>query len=269
MLIPSTPGPPLFRRTRFHAFFKFSRWQISSIKCTSHPGGFGVSFRHPRFDTSAPKRRGCTPSVGFKGQRQLPVLVFLPRSAHELQVLLTALYRSGLHLSFPAPPIWCSAFRLRSASIASPTAPATMPSADFYAAIGLPHGSPSPYQSLARDTTQISPGKSDRLPRTPAGSTPFALMDRGLRGSSPARPNAGCLISDSCSSGRGFVPRCLQTPPRDGRPCASLVLHVHQVEQKTFTSKLPNMPGTRRNRCAGIWGHLQGGRLKNRVKIWN
>jgi hypothetical protein len=48
----------------------------------------------------------------------------------------------------------------------------------------------------------------------------------------------------SCPSTRTFVPRFLQTPPRGGGPCASLALHLHQVERRTFTSKLLNMlPG--------------------------
>src|SRR5262249_26441466 len=43
------------------------------------------------------------------------------------------------------------------------------------------------------------------------------------------------------------APHFFQTPPRGGpRPCAFLVLHLHQVAQRTYTSKLLNMPGTRR-----------------------
>src|SRR5215471_20550894 len=30
---------------------------------------------------------------------------------------------------------------------------------------------------------------------------------------------------------------------------SSLDLHLHQVGQRTFTSELPNMPGTQRSRC--------------------
>jgi hypothetical protein len=40
------------------------------------------------------------------------------------------------------------------------------------------------------------------------------------------------LISVSCPSTRTFAPRFFQTPPRGGlRPCASLVLHLHQIAQ--------------------------------------
>src|SRR6266700_5495200 len=40
------------------------------------------------------------------------------------------------------------------------------------------------------------------------------------------------LISGFCSSARTFDPRFLQTPPRDGSPCVSLTLHLHQVGWK-------------------------------------
>jgi hypothetical protein len=61
----------------------------------------------------------------------------------------------------------------------------TMPSADFSNAItditarsvrGFPN------------TPEISRGKDDRLPRTPAGFTTLVLDDRGLRSRLPARP---------------------------------------------------------------------------------
>jgi hypothetical protein len=59
-----------------------------------------------------------------------------------------------------------------------------MPSADFCAAIRSPCGS----LSFFRNTTQTSPGKFDRLPRTPAGSTALALDGYELRDQLPARP---------------------------------------------------------------------------------
>ena len=43
-------------------------------------------------------------------------------------------------------------------------------------------------QFQERNRTQASPGKFDRLPRTPAGSTALALDGSGLRDQSPARP---------------------------------------------------------------------------------
>ena len=112
----------------------------------------------------------------FQGQC---ILGLLPHSTHESPVLLATPHRSGLRPSFPARPICCSAFRLWSASLALPTAWPTMPSADFCAAVGSPLGFPS---SETRNTTQTSPGKFDRLPRTPAGSTALAIDGLGLRG---------------------------------------------------------------------------------------
>src|SRR5215467_11107787 len=55
-----------------------------------------------------------------------------------------------------------------SASLALPTARPTMPSAHSCATVGSPHDFPS---SNNGTMTQSSPGKFDRLHRTPAGST--------------------------------------------------------------------------------------------------
>src|SRR6516165_3661271 len=59
-----------------------------------------------------------------------------------------------------------------------------MPSADSCAAVRSPCGS----LSSLRNTVQASPGKLDRLPRSPAGSTVLALDGCGLCDSLPARP---------------------------------------------------------------------------------
>src|SRR4029079_3761749 len=49
--------------------------------------------------------------------------------------------------------------------------------------------------------------------------------------------------------------RSRSTLPSDGpsrfRPCASLVLHLHQVAQGTFTPRLPDMPGTQEGAACG------------------
>ena len=52
-----------------------------------------------------------------------------------------------------------------------------MPSADSCTALGVPLGPPSPVTGTA---TQASRGKSDRLRRTTAGSTPVTLDGYGL-----------------------------------------------------------------------------------------
>ena len=154
--------------------------------------------------------RGFTPAFRYQGQR---ILDLLPLSTHELPVLLATPNRSGLRPSFPARPICCSAFRLWSASLALPTSWPTTPSADFCAAVGSPLGFPS--SELARNTTQTSPGRLDRLPRTPAGSTALAIDGCWTSRLVARSSDQGCLISNFCSSGRGFAPHCLQTPPRD------------------------------------------------------
>ena len=66
-----------------------------------------------------------------------------------------------------------------------PTAWPTLPSADSCVPIGSPRGSLSPQQ---QDRTQTSRGKSDRLHRTPAGSTALAFDGSGLRDQLSARP---------------------------------------------------------------------------------
>src|SRR5208337_5382139 len=127
---------------------------------------FGCWLRHEWFGPLVTSDRGFTLAHRFQGQC---VLDLLPLSTHESPVLLATPNRSGLRPSFPARPIRCSAFRPWSASLALPTSWPTTPSADFCAAVGPPLGFPS--SERARNTTQTSPGRFDRLPRTPAGST--------------------------------------------------------------------------------------------------
>ena len=86
--------------------------------------------------------------------------------------------------------------------MASPTARPTTPSADSCAVVRSPCGSLSsefgtqlelirlcgaPHRR-GNSTTQASPGKLGRLPRTPAGSTSLALDGYGLRDQLLARP---------------------------------------------------------------------------------
>src|SRR5262249_14787601 len=60
------------------------------------------------------------------------------------------------------------------------------------------------------------------------------------------------LASGFCPSTRAFAWCFLQTPPRGDSPCTLLALHLHQVERRTFTSKLLSMPSTQRSRSRGI-----------------
>src|SRR6478672_10361550 len=71
-------------------------------------------------------------------------------------------------------------------------------------------------------------------------------------------------FATSCPLVRPYLPRIRllfvgsrfrSTLPSDGpsrfRPCASLVLHLHQVAQGTFTPRLPDMPGTQETAPGG------------------
>ena len=120
-----------------------------------------------------------------------------------------------------------------------------MPSADFCPAIGPPHGAPS----RRSDTEQISWGKLSRLPRTVAESTLRTLMDMDFAVRCPL-VRCSRLVFGFCPSTRAFAWCFLQTSPRGDSPCTLLALHLHQVGQRTFTSKLLNMSSTPLNRCA-------------------
>src|SRR5215471_17359841 len=111
--------------------------------------------------------------------------------------------------------------------------------------------------SRRSDTGQISWGKLSRLPRIVAESTLCILDGYGLRGRRPARPTLAPCIG-FCPSTHAFARCFLQTPPRGGSPCTLLALHLHQVAQKTFTSKLLSMPSTPPARCAGARAERPG-----------
>src|SRR6266571_3247671 len=120
-----------------------------------------------------------------------------------------------------------------------------MPYADFCPAVRRP------FDHLSRrgDAEQISWGKLSHLPCTIAESTLRVLDGYGLRGKLPARPVLAPCIR-FCSSTRTFVPCFLQTPPRGDSPCIITRPYLHQVGQRTFTSKLLSMPSTQRSRFA-------------------
>ena len=98
--------------------------------------------------------------------------------------------------------------------------------------------------SVPRGTRCGSPGvspasfvaRSPDLQRWPLMDMDFAISCPLVR---PPLPRIRFLF---------VKPRLCSTLPSDGssrfRPCASLVLHLHQVAQGTFTPKTPDMPGT-------------------------
>jgi len=118
----------------------------------------------------------------------------------------------------------------------------TMPAADFCPGVRRPHDLLSPE---AGDAGQISRGKLDRPPRTTAGFTLCTLDGYGLRGSTPARPALTPRIRFLFIGSRVCSP-LPSDPASRRRPCGSLPLHLHQVGERTYTSKLSNMLGTRR-----------------------
>src|SRR5215510_632145 len=93
MVIPSTPGLPLLLRTRFSSVAHL----LHQLFCAGR--AFGCGLRPGWFGPLVSAARGFTPALWDQGQR---VLDFLPRSTHELPVLLATLNRSGLRSSFPA-----------------------------------------------------------------------------------------------------------------------------------------------------------------------
>src|SRR5208282_3358043 len=141
MVIPSTPGLPLLRRTRFHALARFSRLHTSSINCSVTAGLSGAGFAtngsapwwpltggSPRFTGSKASEYWICCRVPFMSRQSylpLPIVrAFGPRSRLGLSVappfglgvphspcrrlgllcrLLTPAPRSG-HLAVPSVP---------------------------------------------------------------------------------------------------------------------------------------------------------------------
>jgi hypothetical protein len=122
------------------------------------------------------------------------------------------------------------------------TCVATMPAADFYCEIK------APCDAFSHDsvTHSRSPEVSSTAFRTqPPDLQPVPLMDMDFAVSSQLvrhrMPQIRFLYIGSyvCSS----LP---SDPASRRRPCASLLLHLHQVVEGTFTPKLSNMLGTLR-----------------------
>jgi hypothetical protein len=141
----------------------------------------------------------------------------LPHGRREMRVATPLFHRSGLRR----------------------VAPTTTPSADFCAAIRTPHDVLSP-TGTRRRPPGVSPAS---FVAHPPDLQLWPLMDMDFATSCPlvrpALPRIRFLFVGS---------RLCYTLPSDGpsrdRPCVSLVLHLHQVAQGTFTPRTPAMPGT-------------------------
>jgi hypothetical protein len=100
-----------------------------------------------------------------------------------------------------------------------------MPSADFCPFIPAPLG----IGSHSRQTDRSPRVLRARLPPIhPSHLLPPLPDDYRASNLLAFSPRCGCLICASCSSGRGFACRFLQTPPRGGSPCGSANGSRHQ-----------------------------------------
>jgi hypothetical protein len=124
----------------------------------------------------------------------------------------------------------------------------TMPSADSSAAISPDYSalSPFPWHATSLGTAEASRGKLSYRRCIDAGFIKHSpLMDGGLRGRMPARPD--------CTTPRirfvSLAPHLRSTLPSDApsreRPCASFVLRLPATPgQGTFTPEPDSMHGT-------------------------
>jgi len=167
----------------------------------------------------------------------------MPLSVHELRVLLAALFRSDLRPSFSARPIcW-----LRLSTCGVPHEPHRL------------HGLLCLLLTSAFRLGRLTASSVPKLrtERRPPGVSltafaahlpdlqPWPLMDLDFAIRCPlVRPRMP-LIRFLFVRSR-FCSTLPPDPASRRRPCASLALRLHRTVQRTFTSKLSNMPGTQR-----------------------
>src|SRR5271167_3922919 len=136
---------------------------------------------------------------------------------------------------------YCSRSRFRPSSQLVGT---TMPSADFCRPVRINRSTLSPDS----ETNGRSPEVSSTAFRTqPSDLQPAPLMDMGFTVIRPLARHRMPLIR-FLFIGPYVCSTLLSDPASRRRRCASLSLHLHQVVKGTFTPKLSNMLGTRKNR---------------------
>ncbi len=117
---------------------------------------------------------------------------------------------------------------------------ATMPSADFCCEIKASCDAFSHVFVTRNRSPEVS---STAFPAQPPNLQPASLMDMGFAviGQLARRrmPQIRFLYI-----GWQICSTLLSDPPSPERPCASLLLHLHQVAEGTFTPELSNMLGT-------------------------
>lgn len=184
---------------------------------------FSARFRRGRFGPSSRGLGSFTPALPGEGQL---LLDFRPLIAHEIPLGTRPCLPFGPSSwrSRPCDPRLFLPFRV-SVSIERTDSPRLLCRlltsacwSERLAAFPVP----------VRNHRQISRGKFDRLPRTTAGSTLCVLDGWGLRCHWPARPTLAPSIrllfvgSRVCST----LP---SDPASRRRPCASLILRLHQA----------------------------------------
>ena len=151
---------------------------------------FGCCHRHDRFGPRLANGWGFTPPCRCLGQLSLGVL---PRSVHEMPVLLAAPNRSGLRPSFPVRAYPLLRLSDWSASLALPTARPTTPSADSCAPVGSPFDFPSSNNGTWRRPPQVS---SIAFTAPPPDLQPWPLMEPDFAIRCPlVRPRMPNLVS--------------------------------------------------------------------------
>ena len=243
MVFPSTPGLPLFPRTCFQAFTRLFRSHTSSMSRSSRAGRSGSRFAA---DGSVPC---CTPFGAS------PVGASMKANSSWVFCRDPSMSRGPTGRSPPFGPstivsgsayLFAPPFGVWSASRALPTACLLCPLLTSAHRVRSPHGALSPELRTVRRSPRVSlTAFAAHLPDL----QPWPLMDPDFAISCP-------LVQPRMPRIRFLFVRsrfCSTLPPDPvsrRRPCASLALRFHQAVQRTLTSKLSDMPGTRLNRFA-------------------
>jgi len=178
--------------------------------------GFRVRRRRDNFDPRA-SRCEASPRSGT------------PKSSSSWDGDRDMVMRRPIYLPCPSTPY-------RDRSGLQPENRPIMPSADFYTVVRTPCAT-----SVPKDTMQISRSKPDSLHRAPAGFTKLVLMDMDFA--------VSCRSSDQLPRNPISVRQVAILLHASFRqflavlPCASLVLHLHQVAQGLHP-QLPDMSDT-------------------------
>src|SRR5215831_15445789 len=216
--MPSIPGLPLLAFTRRKARRQFSRPQTSSISCSALAG---LSVSQFAVSDSVPSRRAFGASLLPSTAKASTICswFFCRLSLIESCVLLAAPYCSGLRPHRP-----------------------TMPSADSRCTVRMDRSILSHDSVTCCGSPEVSSTAFRAQPPIYHQCTWWIWASRSFARS----PCTVGLIIRFLFIGSRLSSTLLSDPASPRRPCASLVLHLHQVGQGTFTPKLSNMFGTQK-----------------------